>query len=197
MGELIIASEKRIAKDLLISERRVRELFKEFKFAPGEYKYIDCVKKYLNLIKSDGVEHVTLKTLSEILCVSEKTVRNLTEEGTLRKSDNGTYSLKANIKKYFLENNEANKLKKIKRESEELKLKILKDEYHPESIVRNILADMLLKFKSQLLNTSRKISIEIEQSEDPNVKDIMEKHILESLSVLSNYDPPSNKDIKL
>jgi len=193
MSQLIIASEKKLAKDLLISERHVRSLFKEYKYAPGEYEYIKCVKKYLKTIKVDGVEHVTLKLLADILCVSEKTIRNLTKENILQKSENGNYNLKTNIKKYFLENNESNKLKVIQRETQELKLKILKDEYYPDHIVRDILSDMLIKFKSQLLSTSRKITIEIEQNEKADIKKVVEKHILKSLEELEKYAPPSNK----
>jgi hypothetical protein len=56
-----------------------------------------------------------------------------------------------------------------------------------------MLSDMLMKFKSQLLSTSRKITIEIEQNEKANIKKIVEKHILKSLEELEKYDPPSNK----
>ncbi len=193
MGQLIIASEKKLAKDLLISERRVRELFKEFKYAPGEYEYVKSIKKYLKTIKVDGIEHVTLKTLADILCVSEKTIRNLTKENILQKSENGNYNLKTNIKNYFLENNESNKLKVVQRETQELKLSILKDEYYPDHVVRGVLSDMLIKFKSQLLSTSRKIAIEVEQNEEPDIKKIVEKHVLKALEELEKYDPPSNK----
>ena len=196
MAKIVLISEKQLAKDLLISERHVRSLFKEYKYAPGEYRYPECVRKYLKTLKLDGIEHITLKSLADILCISEKTVRNLTEENILQKGENGNYNLKTNIKNYFLENNESNKLKVIQRETQEFKLKILKDEYHSAEIIRDLLADIFIKFRSQLLSSSRKIAVEIEQNENENIKEIVEKHILKALEELNRYNPPSNKGVK-
>ena len=150
MGELILITEARLAKQFLITERQVRSLFKEYKYAPKEYLYTKCVKKYISQLKS-------------------------------RKPD---------------ESEEAEKLKKIKRETQEFKLKILKDEYHSEEIIRDLLADIFIKFRSQLLSSSRKIAVEIEQNEDGNIKKIVEKHILKALEEMSRYDPSSNKGEK-
>ena len=203
MGEIIIASENRLAKDLLISERRVRELFKEFKYASGEYYYAKCVKKYISQIKSDTGDFVTQKSLSEILSLTEKSVRNLTEQKILICKENNKYHLKTNVNIYISYkvseirkkgSEESNKLKAIQRESQEFKLKILKDEYYSDEIIKNILIDMLLKFKSKLLSTSRKITIEIEQDEKCDIKEVIDKHILGALNELEKYNPPSNKE---
>lgn len=51
MGQLILIGEVRLAKQLLITERQVRSLFKEYKYAPGEYRYIKCVEKYIFELK--------------------------------------------------------------------------------------------------------------------------------------------------
>jgi len=147
MGQLILINEDQLAKQFLITERQVRSLFKEYKYAPGEYLYTKCVKKYISQLKK-------------------------------RKPD---------------ESEETDKLKKIKRETQEFKLKILKDEYHSEEIIRDLLADIFIKFRSQLLSSSRKIAVEIEQNENENIKDTVEKHILKALNELSRYSPPSNK----
>ncbi|WP_028856095.1 hypothetical protein [Psychrilyobacter atlanticus] len=150
MGQTILISEKQLAKQFLITERQVRSLFKNFKYAPGEYLYKECVKEYIKQIKSKHGDH----------------------------------------------NLEDQKLKKAKRETQEFNLKILKDEYYPDHIVRGALSDMLIKFKSQLLSASRKIIIEIEQKENPDIKKIVEKHVLKSLEELEKYNPPSNKGDK-
>lgn len=205
MGQLIIATEKKLSRHLLISERRVRELFKEFKYAPGQYDYLKCVKKYIEQMKSDTGEFITQKSLSEILSLTEKRVRNLTEQKILISNENNKYHLKTNVQNYInkkvneitdKKNEENNKLKAIQRETQEFKLKILRDEFYPDDVVRGTLSDMLIKFKSQLLSTSRKITIEIEQGEKPDIKKIVEKHVLKTLEELEKYDPPSNKGDK-
>ncbi len=145
MSQLILISESQLAKTLLITERQVRKLFKEYKYAPGEYEYHKCVKKYIAQLKSgEGGE-------------------------------------------------EGLKLKKAKRETEEFKLKILKDEYLSAILIKEHLADIFIKFKAQLLGISRKIVIELEQNEEKEIKEVVEKHVLKALEELTRYEPPSNK----
>lgn len=150
MGKLFIISEEKLANQFLITERQVRSLFKNFKCGPGDYDYVECVKKYIEQIKNKNGDH----------------------------------------------NLEDQKLKKAKRKTQEFNLKILEDKYYPDHIVRGALSDMLIKFKSQLLSTSRKITIEIEQNENPDIKKIVEKHVLKTLEELEKYNPPSNKGDK-
>lgn len=200
MGNIILIDEKQLAEDLLISERRVRELFKEFKYAPGEYIYPKCIRKYIKQVKTDTGEYLTLKSLGEVLGLTERTIRNLTDQSILKRGKNKKYHLKTNVQNY-LENyikktEEGNKLKAVQREMQEFKLKILKDEYHSAEIINELLADIFIKFRSQLLSSSRKIAVEIEQNENVNIKETVEKRILKALDELSRYNPPSNKGDK-
>lgn len=194
MGKTI-ATEKILANDLNISERHVREIFKEFKTG-GYYDYRACIQKFIGNSKLNTSEEVTQKQIGDLFGVSEKTIRNLTNENVLEKNEKEMYNLKFNFKKYIEKINKSNELREIKAESEKMKLKILKDEYLPVEIVRDMLSDMTLKFRSYLLGVSRKIEIEIEQEEAPNINKIVESKILKALDELSNFDPPSNKDIK-
>lgn len=136
--------------------------------------------------------------LAKQFLITERQVRSLFKE---YKCAPGEYLYTKCVKKYISqlktrkgdESEETEKLKKIKRETQEFKLKILKDEYHSEEIIRDLLADIFIKFRSQLLSSSRKIAVEIEQTEDGNTKEIVEKHILKVLEELNRYNPPSNK----
>ena len=74
----------------------------------------------------------------------------------------------------------------------ELKLKVYEDKYHEDEVVRYILSDMLVKFKGKLMSTIRKIDNELENNKNKKRIDILEKHILGTLTELSKYDPPSN-----
>lgn len=138
------------------------------------------------------------KQLAKQFLITERQVRTLFKNF---KYEPGVYLYTKCVKEYIKQikskdgdhNLEDQKLKKAKRETQEFNLKILKDKYYPDDVVRGMLSDMLIKFKSQLLSTSRKITIEIEQNEKANIKKIVEKHILKSLEELEKYDPPSNK----
>lgn len=198
MENIILISEKQLAKDLEITERRVRELFKEHKYAPGEYKYPECIRKYIKQMRADTGDFLTQKSLAETLNLSEKTIRTLTEKNILKKAKNGKYNLKINIQNYLenyiRKNEESNKLKKIQRETQEFKLNILKDEYYPDHVIRHMLSDMMIKFKKQLIGSSRKIAIDLEQNPDNDVKETIEKNLLMTLDEFTNYRPPSNKE---
>lgn len=72
--------EELLAKLLKVTDRYVRDVFKEYKLPNGNYKLIKCVQKHIEESRSDMGTYVNLKTLSDILGVTERTVRNLTEK---------------------------------------------------------------------------------------------------------------------
>lgn len=194
MGKTI-ATEKILSNDLNISERHVREIFKEFKTG-GYYDYRACIQKFIGNSKLNTSEEVTQKVLSDLLGVSEKTIRNLTRENVLEKNEKEMYNLKFNFKKYIEKINKSNELREIKAESEKVKLEILKDEYLPVDHVKYVLSDMFMKFKTYLLSIGRKAAIEVEQEEAADIKKIINKHMIKALEELSKFEPMSNKDIK-
>lgn len=184
--------EELLAKLLKVTDRYVRDVFKEYKLPNGNYKLIKCVQKHIEESRSDMGTYVNLKTLSDILGVTERTVRNLTEKKVLIKNDNDKYELKENIKNYLMDASEGAKKTKAQRKMIELKLKVYEDKYHEDEVVRYILSDMLVKFKGKLISTIRKIDNELENNKNKKRIDILEKHILGTLTELSKYDPPSN-----
>ena len=70
---MILANEKQLSKVLNISDRRVRELFKDYKSENGSYPFVKCVTEFINQTRNGDINLVTQKTLAEILGLSEKT----------------------------------------------------------------------------------------------------------------------------
>lgn len=190
---MILASEKQLSIILNISDKRVRELFKIHKLDNGQYPLIKCVMEYINQTRSGDINFVTLKTLSEIISLSEKTVRELTNRGVFKKNSDDKYDLKDSIKRYLESTDERNKKKAAERELQEYKLEILKDKYHADEDVRYILTDILIKFKAKLQATAIKIDNEINEISEVDRIDYLKNILIDCLEELANYNPPSNR----
>lgn len=191
---MIVATEEQLARLLQVSDRYVRDIFSEYRVGTKEYNLLKSVAKYVNLSKNDGGTYVNLKTLAEVLGVTEKTVRNLTEKKVLIRNENDKYELKENIKSYIKSNSDVAKMNEAKRKMIELKYQIYQDKYHEDSQVEYILSDMLLKFKGKLNSCIRKIDNDIENFPDENRLEIIKRHILSTLEELTEYNPPSNQE---
>lgn len=190
---MILASEKQLSIILNISDKRIRELFKAYKQDDGQYPLIKCVMEYINQTRSGDINFVTLKTLAEILSLSEKTVRELTNRGIFKKNKDNKYDLKDSIKKYLESTDERNKKKAVERELQQYKLEILKDKYHLDEDVKYVLTDILIKFKAKLQATAIKIDNEINEIAEVDRIDYLKNILINCLEELANYDPPSNK----
>lgn len=190
---MILANEKQLSTILNISDKRVRDLFKYQKLDNGQYPLVKCVMEYINQTRNGDINLVTLKTLSEILSLSEKTVRELTNRGVLKKNGDDKYDLKDSIKRYLEVTDERNKKKIAERELQEYKLEILKDKYHSDEDVKYILTDLFIKFKARLLGTAIKIDKEIDDISEKERLNYLKNTLIETLEELAEYNPPSNK----
>ncbi|KXA18632.1 hypothetical protein HMPREF3221_01683 [Fusobacterium nucleatum] len=194
MGEnMILANEKQLSKILNISDRRVRELFKDYKSENGSYPLIKCVTEFINQTRSGDINLVTQKTLAEILGLSEKTVKELANRGVLEKNSNGQFDLKDNLKRYLTVTDERNKKKAVERELQQYKLEILQDKYHLDEDVKYVLTDILVKFKAKLQATAVKIDNEISEISEADRLDYLKNTLIDCLEELANYNPPSNR----
>lgn len=191
---MIVISEEQLARLLQVTPRYVRDIFEEFKVGEKEYNLLKSVSKYITQSRSDVGTYVNLKTLADILGVTERTVRNLTEKNILTKNENEKYELKENIKSFLKSNSDVAKMNEAKRKMLELRYEVLQDKYHEDAVVEYILSDMLLKFKARLNSCVRKIDNDIENYPERNRVEIISKHILVALAELSNYEPPSNRE---
>ena len=194
MGEnMILANEKQLSKILNISDRRVRELFKDYKSENGSYPLIKCVTEFINQTRSGDINLVTQKTLAEILGLSEKTVKELANRGVLEKNFNDQFDLKDSLKKYLTVTDERNKKKAVERELQQYKLEILKDKYHLDEDVKYVLTDILIKFKARLQATAVKIDNEIGEISEADRLDYLKNTLIDCLEELANYNPPTNR----
>ena len=190
---MILANEKQLSKVLNISDRRVRELFKDYKSEIGSYPFVKCVTEFINQTRNGDINLVTQKTLAEILGLSEKTVKELANRGVLEKNSNGQFDLKDNLKRYLTVTDERNKKKAVERELQQYKLEILQDKYHLDEDVKYVLADILIKFKAKLQATAVKIDNEIDEISGADRIDYLKNTLIDCLEELANYNPPSNR----
>lgn len=191
---MIVISEEQLARLLQITPRYVRDVFEEFRVGEKDYNLLKSVSKYITQSRSDVGTYVNLKTLADILGVTERTVRNLTEKKILTKNENDKYELKENIKSYLKSNSDVAKMNETKRKMIELRYEIYRDKYHEDAQVEYILSDMLLKFKARLNSCIRKIDNDIENYPEENRIEIISRHILSTLEELATYEPPSNRE---
>ena len=190
---MILANEKQLSKVLNISDRRVRELFKDHKSENGSYPFVKCVTEFINQTRNGDINLVTQKTLAEILGLSEKTVKELANRGVLEKNSNGQFDLKDNLKRYLTVTDERNKKKAVERELQQYKLEILQDKYHLDEDVKYVLADILIKFKAKLQATAVKIDNEIDEISGADRIDYLKNTLIDCLEELANYNPPRNR----
>ena len=191
---MIVISEEQLARLLQITPRYVRDIFEEFRVGEKDYNLLKSVSKYITQSRSDVGTYVNLKTLADILGVTERTVRNLTEKKVLTKNENDKYELKENIKSFLKSNSDVAKMNEAKRKMLELRYEVLQDKYHEDAVVEYILSDMLLKFKARLNSCVRKIDNDIENYPERNRVEIISEHIFSTLEELAEYEPPSNKE---
>lgn len=131
---------------------------------------------------------ITEKRLSKLFKFSERKVRDYFK--TARTAP-ATYDLLGCIE-IFIENNagkdEATELKRAEKELKEYKLKILKKEYHHESDVIRIVANMNYNFKSKLIAFPKKISMELlNKSNQLEIEKILKDSINNVLEELTEY----------
>lgn len=191
---MIVISEEQLARLLQITPRYVRDIFEEFRVGEKDYNLLKSISKYITQSRSDVGTYVNLKTLADILGVTERTVRNLTEKNILTKNENEKYELKENIKSFLKSNSDVAKMNEAKRKMLELRYEVLQDKYHEDAVVEYILSDMLLKFKARLNSCVRKIDNDIENYPERNRVEIISEHIFSTLEELAEYEPPSNKE---
>lgn len=191
---MILATEEQLAIILDITERRVRQLFKDDRVKEGTYPLISCIQKYIKQTRDGDINYVTLKTLAEITNLSEKTVRKYTKEGLFKKLKNGKYDLKSSLKSYLESRDERNRKKEIDRKIAEVKLNIMESNYHSNEDIEYILTDMLMRFKSKLNSTAYKIDNEIDDIKEFDRIEYLKNILTKTLDELSEYNPPNKGD---
>jgi phage terminase Nu1 subunit (DNA packaging protein) len=148
------------------------------------------------------------RVIAELLCRSEKRIKQLTDDGILEECAAGHYRLVPTVQAFikYLDglitdedqassyNTEKARLTKVKREDAELNLRVKKNELHRASDVEFIMTNMLVAFKSKLEVLPYKvlpslINIPDGPEKAKTVTNILKDAISEALNELAGYDP--------
>ncbi|MGL4358615.1 MAG: hypothetical protein ACRCSY_07960 [Cetobacterium sp.] len=97
-------SEKNLAKITGLSERTVREKFKDYKVAPATYDYFkigtDAIADVYGKKEDNKNYMVNATTLAMIFGVDEKTIRNYTKKNILTCDNEGMYNLELSVRDF-------------------------------------------------------------------------------------------------
>ena len=153
----------------------------------------------------ESVETVSQAQLSVILGISTSRIRQLDKENALVKIGRGKYDLPKSIQKYIEfqiskataeTEDELNKLKedtlwtRARRMKSEMEYKIMAGELHRSEDIKEVMNDMLARFRSQLLAFPTKAAPKvIGVTEIMVVRETLKEEIYELMQELSNYDP--------
>lgn len=143
----VIATESRMAKIFKMSERSIREKFKEARIAPGQYDFTAAVEMFVD--SSSGKD-------------------------------------------------ESLELKRVEKETKELKLAIMREEYHHKDDIALLVSDMLIKFKAKLKSIPSKASMDLVNiSNRRQIEEKLKDMISEALEELSEYNKLKMEDIDI
>jgi vacuolar-type H+-ATPase subunit F/Vma7 len=148
----------------------------------------------------------TRKIIAEVLMLSEKRVKQLTDEGILKEFSEGHYKLLPAVQGYigYLQNmlgggstdynQEKAKLTQIKREDAELELKQKRNELHKSGDVEFIVTNMLIAFKAKLEVLPYKtlpaiLNIPDTADKADYISSALKSAVDEALNELAEYNP--------
>lgn len=150
----------------------------------------------------------TRLVIAQLLNISEKRVKQLTEDGIISEYSSGFYKMVPAVQGYikYLQrqvsdddpasnyNAEKARLTRVKREDAELNLKVKKNELHESSDIEFIMTNMLIAFKSKLEVLPHKVlpnivSIPDGMEKAEKIVEVLNAAIDEALNELSGYAP--------
>ena len=144
----------------------------------------------------------TSAAVARYLDMTERNVRTLRDKGILTEYKPGLYDLQTATKQYinFLRqknpeaeekvdyNTERAKLVRAKRESQELELRLRKNELHEAEEIEKVMTDTLIKFKARLMAIPAKQSPILSKKKDQTeIFKLMKAAIDEALEELADF----------
>ena len=155
------------------------------------------------LIKENQIIKAT--ELAKLLGITDRHLRNLANEGIIKKTEKGKYLFFESVQGYieYIESkNDADvdlkdekireEIKKIKKDTElkDLKIKELKNQLHPASIIEKVMTDSLINLKGRLLSLSNRLAPQLIALDNlGEIQEVIQDSILEALEELSEYNP--------
>lgn len=151
---------------------------------------------------------VSAAVLGDMFGVSDRRIRQMAEEGIVVRAAKGRYKLVDSIKNYLLTvklaaegvgvdladgeinlEEEKGLHERVKRHISELKLQIMKGGLHKAQDVEIVMTDMLVAFKTRMMNIPSKVAPILESRDAVFIKDRLTCEIIEALNELKDYDP--------
>ena len=165
--------------------------------------------KDIESAKIENIDNLTVSAavLGNIIGVTDRRVRQMAEEGIFNRVAKGRYNLVDSLKNYILSlklaaegamdspdgevNLEEERAlhERVKRHISEMKLQTMKGELHKAEDVERVMTDMLVSFKTRLLNIPSKVAPVLENRETGYIKDKLMSEITETLNELKDYNP--------
>ena len=163
------------------------------------------------LIKENQIIKAT--ELAKLLGITDRHLRNLANEGIIKKTEKGKYLLLESVRGYieYMESKNdvdlnlkdekiKEEIKRIKKDTElkDLKIKETKNQLHLATIVEKVMTDMLMNIKGKLLSISSKVAPAVIAADNlGEIQDVIQDEIFEVLEELSEYDPEMFKNNKI
>jgi phage terminase Nu1 subunit (DNA packaging protein) len=151
---------------------------------------------------------VSAAVLGDMFGVSDRRIRQMAEEGIVVRAAKGRYKLVDSIKNYLLTvklaaegvgvdladgeinlEEEKGLHERVKRHISELKLQIMKGGLHKAQDVEIVMTDMLVAFKTRMMNIPSKVAPILESRDAVFIKDRLTCEIIEALNELKDCDP--------
>ena len=155
----------------------------------------------------------TRKVIAQILGISERHVRRLTDDGIVEEFSHGHYKLVATVQGYtnYLRsqlggeddyNVERARLTRAKREDAEIELRLKRNELHRAADVEFVMGNMLAAFKAKLETLPHKalpplLNVPPDKDKGEHILETLTSIVSEALGELAEYEPHTfnaNKD---
>lgn len=167
----------------------------------------DMATKKANIIPTKR-QTTNTATIATMFGLSSRRINQLVDEGIINKISPGCFDLVETVKLYITHlqtqkdakniegSNEALKikedmlLKKARREKEELKLKLMKNELHKSSDVERMVTGMIMNAKSKLEAIPSKLAPKLINVKDQGyIFDVIQEEIAAVENELADYNP--------
>jgi len=194
----IIISEAGLAETLKITERRVREVCKNSRTAPGRYDFRNSVMDFIEQSNNKDKDFVTAKRLSEILEITDKSVRELVDRNILSRENDNNYDLISNVKAYinYIRSSDRNTAHKTAQTNLLIQTyQVRSKELHLADDIKKYVGKMIVNFKQKLLTIPKREGKNFLGIKDRFVaEEKLEELINGALEELSEYNPSEEQN---
>ena len=155
------------------------------------------------LVKENQIIKAT--ELAKLLGITDRHLRNLANEGVVKKTEKGKYLFFESVRGYieYVESKNdvdldlkdekiKEEIKRIKKDTElkGLKIKELRNQLHSASIIEKVMTSSLVNLKGRLLSLSNRLAPQLIAVDNlGEIQEVIQDSIIEALEELSEYSP--------